>query len=501
MSEVDDNRTLNEIILPGSHDAGMGTIYSCGWPATEANARTQTLSIGEQLNAGARYFDLRVMYFQDYRTPGDYFAYHGRLGFNCKGFTFHDIFAEIFGFLYDHPTETAVIRVNKTDGASIRKILDMLDTTYDDYVYRKSGVRNPVDIKLKNLRGKMLFLFDEGELDDESLQRYYSLRKASGSIDESMMNIDGGTKYGNSMQDQLSALSDNFGGLGQRRLYYISFHAGGMSNKLYEAKTNFNPFLGEMASKIKQEVKLLPNIIHIDDVNSDATRPIIDLNFINPKSNKVYFFFSDGTYNRTNVTNTSYEIGHSEDTNQYFDDISTYWNGIGRNLTKYISAVGTFGNPVYEYFFLSGGTYIRYNMVKDQVDLGPAEVSKFFKGISDESAKKISSILDWNNNITYIFLDDHTYIRYDKKLDKAIDETPRDISQYWGQEIGSKVLKSTLNFNNKIAYFYFDDNTCASYDMQEDKFIAANLSLEKCGLPTNNTSGSEHMVGAISVNP
>ena len=63
MSEVDDNRTLNEIILPGSHDAGMGTIYSCGWPATEANARTQTLSIGEQLNAGARYFGASLYIF------------------------------------------------------------------------------------------------------------------------------------------------------------------------------------------------------------------------------------------------------------------------------------------------------------------------------------------------------------------------------------------------------------------------------------------------------
>jgi len=46
-------KKLNEIVIPGSHDAGVYT-------ANRANVRTQALNIGEQANAGCRFFDLRI---------------------------------------------------------------------------------------------------------------------------------------------------------------------------------------------------------------------------------------------------------------------------------------------------------------------------------------------------------------------------------------------------------------------------------------------------------
>jgi hypothetical protein len=53
------NRPLRRISIPGTHDAGMSVLTGGTAFITERNSLTQTLSIGGQLQAGSRYFDLR----------------------------------------------------------------------------------------------------------------------------------------------------------------------------------------------------------------------------------------------------------------------------------------------------------------------------------------------------------------------------------------------------------------------------------------------------------
>lgn len=53
------NRTLREICLPGSHDAGMSKLASGTFFAHTCNVVTQSSPIGDQLAFGARYFDIR----------------------------------------------------------------------------------------------------------------------------------------------------------------------------------------------------------------------------------------------------------------------------------------------------------------------------------------------------------------------------------------------------------------------------------------------------------
>jgi hypothetical protein len=54
-SELGANRRLNEIVMVGSHDAGI--------TGGDANAKTQSLDIGQQARAGVRFFDLRIAAF------------------------------------------------------------------------------------------------------------------------------------------------------------------------------------------------------------------------------------------------------------------------------------------------------------------------------------------------------------------------------------------------------------------------------------------------------
>ncbi len=60
MRNLDDNKRLNQIVMPGSHDAAMYETNGVSTFASDAKVITQNLSIADQLDAGCRFFDLRV---------------------------------------------------------------------------------------------------------------------------------------------------------------------------------------------------------------------------------------------------------------------------------------------------------------------------------------------------------------------------------------------------------------------------------------------------------
>jgi hypothetical protein len=67
------DRQLRHVVVPGAHDAGMG-VWSNSWGGVPANTQTQGLSFYDQIFAGARYFDLRVVEYRDHDR--EYLAAH-----------------------------------------------------------------------------------------------------------------------------------------------------------------------------------------------------------------------------------------------------------------------------------------------------------------------------------------------------------------------------------------------------------------------------------------
>ena len=92
MSELSDDILVKDIIMPGSHDAGS---YGMVWLG-----ETQHLTIEEQLEIGARYFDLRVNKLED-----DYVIFHSII----NGVEFLPILESIKNFIIENPTETLLL--------------------------------------------------------------------------------------------------------------------------------------------------------------------------------------------------------------------------------------------------------------------------------------------------------------------------------------------------------------------------------------------------------
>jgi hypothetical protein len=103
------DKTLRQIAIPGSHDAGA---------FADNIARTQDLSILQQLSSGVRYFDLRPLYSGDLKTidPAKITTYH-RIDVNVlnpdfPGPSFPGLVASIRTFMQSHK-ELVILRVSQ----------------------------------------------------------------------------------------------------------------------------------------------------------------------------------------------------------------------------------------------------------------------------------------------------------------------------------------------------------------------------------------------------
>lgn len=111
MADLDDGLRLNEIVLPGTHDSATQYVQLAFF------SKCQGLSVGEQLEAGFRYLDIRLGLAEDGIR-----LMHGFT--NCKtgplpwddALYLDKVLEQCYAFLKAHPTETVVFAVKQEHG-------------------------------------------------------------------------------------------------------------------------------------------------------------------------------------------------------------------------------------------------------------------------------------------------------------------------------------------------------------------------------------------------
>lgn len=146
MSRVDDDALLNDVVMPGSHDAGT---YTMSWLG-----KTQHLTMEQQLNSGVRYFDIRVNH-----EDGEYVIFHSIL----NGTEFDPILDAIRVFLTKETTETLLLDFQhfKNDAqkyvyGQICEKLAGLTVSNDTELSELEFVSQ---LKMKDVRGKCIVFF------------------------------------------------------------------------------------------------------------------------------------------------------------------------------------------------------------------------------------------------------------------------------------------------------------------------------------------------------
>ncbi len=154
MQDIEDNRLVCKMSIPGTHDTGAYT--------GNAWVKTQDKNIEQQLNSGIRFFDIRLVY-----QNGVLKLCHSSYIFDA---TFvGDVLKTTVEFLKEHPSETVIMTIKQDydldkDGATkylgaLQKALEG-DRTLTPYMVK--SFRS--DFTLGDLRGKMLIISRDGRI-------------------------------------------------------------------------------------------------------------------------------------------------------------------------------------------------------------------------------------------------------------------------------------------------------------------------------------------------
>lgn len=166
MANIKDETLVNEIVMPGSHDAGS---YGMVWLG-----ETQQFNIDEQLQMGVRYFDLRVN-----KIDGKYVIFHSII----NGVEFLPILESIKNFIIQNPSETLLLDFQHFEGNSQADVYNFIT----EYLYNNNLlVVNDTDLsdlefisnlKIKDARGKCIIFWGDRSSD---LSNYTFLRNNDG---------------------------------------------------------------------------------------------------------------------------------------------------------------------------------------------------------------------------------------------------------------------------------------------------------------------------------
>lgn len=152
LKDIDGNKTLNEITIPGSHDAGVyeddAKAVGLGWKTL---AVCQTGDLRDQCDKGSRFFDLRI------NSKG--LASHTTAGSGAVGGELGKMMRDVGSFLVNNPSEFVILRFSKC--ADHKNLVGTLTERFAHILYKGSG--NIARTKLSAVRGKAIAVFSTGE--------------------------------------------------------------------------------------------------------------------------------------------------------------------------------------------------------------------------------------------------------------------------------------------------------------------------------------------------
>lgn len=158
MAGIDDSTLLQRVAIPGSHDAATRGLLWAG--------ETQTYTIAQQLQSGARYFDLRV-----HKKGEKYVIFHSIL----DGIEFSFVLDAIRDFIQAHPSEVILLDFQHFKGSQneVKRLL-LSELGERGLLVRNTTSLSQVEfirrLTLGQARGKCLvFWGDRSETDTDFL--------------------------------------------------------------------------------------------------------------------------------------------------------------------------------------------------------------------------------------------------------------------------------------------------------------------------------------------
>jgi hypothetical protein len=182
MQALQESRKLVDLCLPGSHDAGVYRDERKDVTPGDS-ARCQYENIGEQASCGSRVFDIRCFLrtaglINRTKTPtmGHFFADKAPLG--DYGGALASALEDALNFVKIYPSEFLIFRIGHTECLEeVGQVLEVFYNKPDDKGmlsnskrFYRAGPGNLAHVEVSQLRGKLVILCDNEELDSSHFQ-------------------------------------------------------------------------------------------------------------------------------------------------------------------------------------------------------------------------------------------------------------------------------------------------------------------------------------------
>ncbi|MCF6766548.1 hypothetical protein L3V82_12290 [Thiotrichales bacterium 19S3-7] len=294
MAQLSDSTKINQLVLPGSHDAGMYLTKHCTFFVAPQWAQAQGSNIYDQLSFGSRYFDIRISDdFDDNRLT----TYHRSDGIGCDGDFLDNILEQTTEFLRQHPNEFVILKFSHTrsDGKydpkkETSEVVNLLEDKYKQYLFVTVDKDiNLANLQLEQVRGKIIAVFD-GEYDHDNLINphlgtfsYSDYNPNNKTINSNIAVYDqysDKSNYNKMKTDQIDKLHQ-YGGLGQNYLFLLSWTLTGSISELdikKLANTANEHLKDELHDLIINQQYPKPNIVYIDFMSQELGKEIIQYN-------------------------------------------------------------------------------------------------------------------------------------------------------------------------------------------------------------------------------
>ncbi|MBP2313218.1 hypothetical protein [Azospirillum soli] len=292
--ERNPNVTVNQITMPGSHDAGMYTISRTTVGSQPEWAQTQSLDIAGQLRAGSRYFDLRLYYDGQQLTTGHFSADMGSFGppltevlMQVRSFIDSPAAAKEAVFLKFSHTSSGLACMEKNSDMTTNAVAEIKSILGDVLYTTPDASTNLASLPLSTLAGKVCVVVDYeyGPLVDpaEGIFRYTDITPDN--LTGTIPGLDVFDQYSDTdslddmRADQQKKLQE-YGGYGKPYLFLMSWTLTGKFGKILDVQVlagMANPWLPMFTTNARSGA-IKPNIIYYDYVNPYLCRCIIETN-------------------------------------------------------------------------------------------------------------------------------------------------------------------------------------------------------------------------------
>lgn len=294
MSKIPTSATLKDVMMMGSHDAGVAeddSVITFGIGGYARNTITQKYGILDQLKSGVRYFDMRVDSLPTNNAELVADKSSGKVVLldtgdtlvpvhSGKGCTSGDIggaytrktldatMFDIVSFIKTHTSETVILNFshqcdNDTVNANIKLLGDILDKYSGDYYYKSNLDNFSANWKMKDLRGKIVILLDGHGYETlvDPKKGYYTLHNLYDDYANKSAAID-------VQSDQLAKLNSFKNRANESStLFLLNWTSTVATMSIQAGSAMLYPTLANSLAKVGKDNPQMPNIVNVDFVN------------------------------------------------------------------------------------------------------------------------------------------------------------------------------------------------------------------------------------------